>query len=51
LAYRLVQALDDLGLERLPGSTSQRQVPISVRPSCSAKSLKSLMFKVARGRS
>jgi hypothetical protein len=32
-------------------SMAQHQVPSSVSPSCSAKSLKSLTFKVARGRS
>ncbi len=32
-------------------SIAQDQMPSNLRPSCSAKSLKSLMFKVARGRS
>ena len=32
-------------------STIPRQMPISVRPSCAVKSLKSLTFQVARGRS
>jgi hypothetical protein len=32
-------------------SMAQDQVPSNLRPSCSAKSLKSLTFRVARGRS